>query len=157
MCKTQVCATDRMAVMTDQQHAQVVAKLVVSDADKAIAYYKSVLGAVRRQRYTHRGEVVFAEIELQGTRLELKTEDQHDPSPSTLGHPGVLLSVTTEDPDGLAAAMVGGGGEMVFEVADQPYGARGGRVRDPFGHEWLLQTPLSMTPEEVQSAMNEMG
>lgn len=109
-----------MAVMVDQQHPRVVAKLVVSDADAAIAYYESVLGAVRRQRYTVDEEVVFAEVEVLGTRVELKTEDQHDPSASTLGRPGVLLSVTTEDPDGLAVAMVGGGGEIVFEVADQP-------------------------------------
>lgn len=85
-----------MAFMTDQHPPQVVAKLVVSDADAAIAYYESALGAARRQRYTHRGEVVYAEIEIQGTRLELKDEDQHDPSPSTLGRPGVLLSVTPE-------------------------------------------------------------
>jgi PhnB protein len=44
---------------------------------------------------------------------------------------------------------------VVFPVADQLYGARGGRIRDPFGHEWLLQAPLSMTPEQVQHALDE--
>ena len=44
---------------------------------------------------------------------------------------------------------------MVFPVADQLYGARGGRIRDPFEHEWLLQAPLSMTPEQVQHALDE--
>jgi PhnB protein len=62
-----------------------------------------------------------------------------------------------DDPDTLAARMVTAGAEVVFPVADQPYGARGGRVRDPFGVQWLLQTPVTMTPEEVQRAIDEMS
>ena len=50
--------------------------------------------------------------------------------------------------------MVGAGGETVFEVAEQPYGARGGRVRDPFGHEWLVQTPVTMSPDETEAALD---
>ena len=53
--------------------------------------------------------------------------------------------------------MVAAGGEVVFPVADQSYGARGGRVRDPFGVQWLLQTPVSMTPDEMQRAIDEMS
>jgi uncharacterized glyoxalase superfamily protein PhnB len=53
----------------------------------------------------------------------------------------VLLQLVVADPDKVARAMVDAGGEYVFEVADREYGARAGRVRDPFGHEWLVQTP----------------
>lgn len=132
------------------------AKLVVSDADAAIAYYRTVFGARQTQRYTVGESVVFAEIEIFGARLTLKDEDEHDASPTTLGSPGVLMEITTDDPDALATAAVDAGGEVVFEVADQPYGARGGRVRDPFGHQWLIQTPVTMTPEQVQRAMDEL-
>jgi PhnB protein len=85
----------------------------------------------------------------------VKEEDEADPAPTTLGRPGVLLDVVTDDPDELAGIAQDNGAAVVFPVADQPYGARGGRIRDPFGHEWLLQTPLSMTPEQVQHALNE--
>jgi len=35
-------------------------------------------------------------------------------------------------------------------MSDQPFGGRWGRVRDPFGIQWLLQTPVTMSPEEIQ-------
>ena len=52
------------------------------------------------------------------------------------------MEITTEDPDTLADRAVQAGGAVVFPVADQPYGARAGRVRDPFGHEWIVSTPI---------------
>lgn len=130
-------------------------KLVVHDADSAIDYYSRAIGATVRQRYTMGTSVVFAELAVFGLALLLKDADEHDPSPQTLGRPGVLLDVTTDDPDGLAEQMVTAGGQVVFPVADQPYGARGGRVRDPFGHEWLLQTPMTWSPEQIQAALED--
>lgn len=132
------------------------AKLVVSDADAAIECYRQVFGAELEQRHTWQGAVVFAELAVLGTRLQVKDEDQHDPAPTTLGRAGVLLDVLTGDPDGMAQAMVAVGGEIVFSVADQPYGSRQGRVRDPFGHEWLLGTPITMTSAEIQATMDAL-
>lgn len=56
--------------------------------------------------------------------------------------------------DTVAARMVEAGATVVFEIADQPYGARGGRVQDPFGVQWLLQTPVTLSPDEVQAAID---
>ena len=130
-------------------------KLVVRGADDALQFYTSVFGARLVERYTVGDAVVQAELELGDGSVLVKEEDDADPSPTTLGRPGVLLDVVTDDPDGLARVAQDHGASLVFPVADQPYGARGGRVRDPFGHEWLLQTPLSMTPEQVQHALDE--
>jgi uncharacterized glyoxalase superfamily protein PhnB len=137
--------------------AQIRPKLVVTGADAAIDFYRKVFGAAVLQRYSVGDTVVFAELELLGATITLKDADEADPSPQTLGRPGVLMDVTTDDPDSLAEAVVGSGGTVVFEVADQPYGARGGRVRDPFGHEWLLQTPLTISADEVQRRLDEMA
>lgn len=149
-------ARSRQAGAMSENQTLLTPKLVVHDADAAIAFYQTALGATLSQRYTAGDQVVYALLEVLGHPVELKDEDTHDPSPTTLGRPGVLLSVTTEDPDGLAQAMLDAGAETVFEVADQPYGARGGRVRDPFGHEWLVQTPITMSPEQIQAAMDQL-
>lgn len=130
-------------------------KLVVRGADAAMDFYTRVFGARVTQRHAVGAQVVFAEMQVFGGPVQVKDEDAADPSPTTLGRPGVLLDVTTEDPDALAAAVVEAGGMVVYPVADQPYGARGGRVRDPYGHEWLLQTPVTMPPEEVQRALDD--
>ncbi|MBZ2199303.1 VOC family protein [Occultella gossypii] len=142
---------------TSKSHGAITPKLVVRGADAAIDFYRRVFGAELQQRFTAGESVVFAQLQILGSTVQLKDEDTHDPSPSSLGRPGVLLSVDTEDPDGVARAVVDAGGEVVFEVGDQPYGARGGRVRDPFGHEWLVQTPLTWSSEEIQSGLDGAG
>lgn len=131
-------------------------KLVVSGADHALDFYARAFGARCTARYTAGDVVVFAALEVFGTTLSLKEADRADPSPTSLGRPGVVLEVTTPDPDGVADAAAAAGAEVVFPVADQPYGARAGRVRDPFGHEWLVQTPLTLPPDEVQARLDAM-
>lgn len=86
----------------------------------------------------------------------LKDADDADPSPSQLGRPGVLMDVVVDDPDVIVQAAVPAGGEVVFEVADQPYGARGGRFRDPFGHEWLVQTEISLVSDQAQQRLEAL-
>lgn len=128
-------------------------KLVVHDAAGALQWYADRLDARDVVRYDIGGSIVFAQLSVLGTTITLKDEDDTDPSSRTSRAPGPLLDVVTDDPDGLAERMVAGGAEVVFPVADQPYGARGGRVRDPFGVQWLLQTEVSMSPEEVRAAV----
>jgi PhnB protein len=139
---------------TGAQGTTLTPKLVTRDADAAIAFYKSVFGASLVERHAFRGRVVYALLEMFGSRISLKDEDEHDPAPTTTGRPGVLFEITTADPDGVAVSVVRAGGEVVFEIADQPYGASGGRVRDPFGHEWLVQTPVTMSPDETEATLD---
>jgi PhnB protein len=128
-------------------------KLVLSGASNALQWYADILGAAVGQRYQVGEQVVFAELVVLGTTITLKDADQADPVPQ----PGPILDCVVDDPDALATRMVQAGGEIVFPVADQPYGARGGRVRDPFGVQWLLQTPVTMTPDKVQRALDEFA
>ena len=83
--------------------------------------------------------VVHADLVVHGTHLSLKDADDTDPVPQ----PGAILEVVLDDPDAVEAALLAGGGTSVFPVDDQPYGARAGRVRDPFGVQWLLTTPVA--------------
>ncbi|MGW5386383.1 VOC family protein [Nocardia sp. NPDC003963] len=122
---------------------QITPKLIVEGADKAIRYYSEAFGAALQQRHEAAGRVVFAALGLPGGAVfELKDADEVDQDPLRLGGRGLLLTVVSADPDGLARRMVDAGGEIVFEVADQSYGVRQGRVRDPFGHEWIIGTPI---------------
>jgi PhnB protein len=34
------------------------------------------------------------------------------------------------------------GCEVIYPLADQFYGDRAGRLRDPFGHQWMLSTHI---------------
>lgn len=136
-------------------HLRVQPKLVVggAGADAAIAFYEAVLGARLVSRYTMDGAVVFAQLELPGgSQFQVKDADATDAAPPASG--GVVIDVLCDDPDAVAEAAVEHGAEMVFPVADQPYGARQGRFRDPAGHQWLVGTPITMSDEEIQAALD---
>lgn len=113
-------------------------RLVVDGAARAIEWYVSVLGARELERYEDpSGKVVHAELEIGGSRLTLKDADGTDPAPPALGGTPVLLMLDVDDVDALAERMVEAGGEVVFPIADWEHG-RGGRIRDPFGHAWMI-------------------
>lgn len=135
-------------------HLRIRPKLVVAGADAAIDFYREVFGARLVSRHTMGQAVVFAQLQLpSGDVFQVKDPDQHDPAPPH-GGGGVVLDVECEDPDAVASAAVDRGAEMIFPVADQPYGARQGRFRDPFGHQWIVGTPLTKSEAEVQAALD---
>lgn len=56
-----------------------------------------------------------------------------------------------QDVDGAWKRAVAAGAEVVYPLADQFYGERGGRLRDPFGQQWMLSQRI----EEVSAAEME--
>ena len=120
-------------------------KLLVSDGDAGIDFYTRALGAELTLRVADdEGVVHHAELALGGATLALARSvpewGWHDPV--SLGGSPVLLTVDTDDPDGVARRMADLGAELVVPVEDRPYGKRQGRVRDPFGHLWVLSATL---------------
>jgi PhnB protein len=69
-------------------------------------------------------------------------------APTRMGGSPVLLHLTLPDPDDACARMVAHGGEVLIPIEDRFYGKREGRVRDPFGHLWILSRPLGDTREQ---------
>lgn len=123
-------------------------------ADAALDFYTAVLEAAVIARFAMGRSVVFAELELPGgQRLQVKDADSHDPGPPA-GGGGVILDVITDDPDALATRAVDHGARVLIPMADQPYGSRQGRILDPFGHQWILGTPVSLAADEVQHRLD---
>jgi uncharacterized glyoxalase superfamily protein PhnB len=118
-------------------------KLVVRSADEALDYYRRAFTAVAGPRHTDGATVLHAQMKLFGVRVSLKDADGTDPAPGASGKAGVIMEITAEDPDAVVRRAVDAGGTVVFPVEDREYGARAGRVRDPFGHEWIVSTPVS--------------
>jgi PhnB protein len=122
---------------------QIVPKLVVDGGRAALDWYRSTLNARIGEVHLNGDLVAYADLVILETRLSLKDGDGADRSAAALGVPGPILQVLVEDPDEIAAAMLEHGAEVIFPVADQDYGARAGRLRDPYGVQWLVSTPVS--------------
>ena len=44
------------------------------------------------------------------------------------------------------------------EVVDEFYGQRSGTILDPFGHRWMIQTPIEeVSAEEMQRRLDELS
>jgi PhnB protein len=116
-------------------------RLVVTDASAAIDFYVTAFGAKETERHTDdSGRIVHAELILGPAVVAVKDEGDGDPAPTTLGGTPVIMALDVDDPDGVAAAMQAAGATVIYPIADFEYG-RGGRLADPWGHQWMLMRP----------------
>jgi uncharacterized glyoxalase superfamily protein PhnB len=124
-------------------------RLVVEDVDAAIAYYERYLGAVRGPRHAEpSGFVGHAEVRIGESTISLTQahDDYRLYSPESATSSPVLLTLTVADSSAVGAAMVEGGATVIVSIEDRAWGKRQGRIRDPFGHLWLISQDLSPAP-----------
>lgn len=132
-------------------------RLVVDDAAAALDFYVAALDGRELVRYAEpSGAIVHAEVEVGDSVFSVTQADGDvNRSPTELGGSPVLCQLRVPDADARAAAMVANGATVVFPVDDQYYGSRDGRLKDPFGHLWLLTQPLAdLSPEEIQARVD---
>ena len=134
--------------------------LSLSDAAKAIEFYKAALGATELYRLPMPGgKIAHAEIQIGNSRLMLSDEmpDWGNKSAKTYGGTPVGLCIYTENVDALAERFVKAGGKLVKPLENQFYGDRSGQFEDPEGYKWTLaQHVEDVSPEEMQRRMAKM-
>jgi PhnB protein len=118
----------------------VTPRLVVSDGAAAIDFYTRAFGASELgERFTGPdGEVVHAEVRIGDSVVMVTEEGDEAKSPVTAGTATAIMATYWEDVDAAWERAVEAGAEIIYPLADQFYGERGGRVRDPFGQQWML-------------------
>ena len=126
--------------------------LQVQNSGESIDWYVKVFAAkeVRSRLIAPDGTCMNAEIEIEGTRLMLADEvpDVGSKSPAGLQATSVVLSLHVADVDLVFERAIEAGAEEVYPLADQFYGDRSGRIRDPFGHHWIIATRLRDVSDE---------
>jgi PhnB protein len=133
----------------------VTPRLVVRDGTAAIDFYRRAFGAEEPgDRFTGPdGELIHAEIQI-GDSVVMITEDAVDGparSPEQLGGMvSCVMSLYWENVDAAWERAVGAGAAVLYPLADQFYGERGGRLRDPFGQQWMMSQHIEdVSPEEM--------
>ena len=122
----------------------VTPRLVVPDARAAIEFYRDAFGAEPRGEpfAGPGGMVVHAEIQLGDSVVYLTDQGDNGGEAAAPAAAGgrvtAIMVVTVPDVDSLWARAVAAGCEVIHPLADQFYGDREGRLRDPFGHQWML-------------------
>ncbi len=128
--------------------------LCVRDAAEAIDFYARAFGGQEKLRLTEPGgRIGHAEVAFGEHVLMLSEEfPEHG---IRAPEPGVKLPVVfhlhVDDADLLIERAVAAGASVVRPASDAFYGERSGRVRDPFGYEWLIGHQIEeVAPEEMQ-------
>jgi PhnB protein len=128
--------------------------LVISEAAKAIDWYKQAFGAQQTLRMEDptTGKIGHAEMKIGDSYIMLADEypDMGYRSPKTLGGAGISLLLYVKDVDGTVKQAVDAGAKIERPLQDQFYGDRTGTIQDPFGHVWTIATHIEdVSPEEM--------
>jgi PhnB protein len=123
-------------------------RLVVPGAE-AIDFYSRAFGAEQLGDVFSGpdGELIHAEIRIGDSVVMLTGESDIGRAPGD-GPATAIMTTYWEDVDAAWERAVSAGAQVIFPLEDQFYGERGGRLRDPFGHQWMLSMVIEEVPPE---------
>jgi PhnB protein len=142
---------------------QFVPHVFVSDGKAAMDFYKDVFGGTEGDSMMAPDgkRLMHGEIVLDGHKLFVsdefsESEGGSGKTPQTLGGTSVRITLSVDDADAVVERAVARGARVQMPVADMFWGARYGKIVDPFGHEWgINQQVQELTPEETDAAAAE--
>lgn len=137
--------------MPAPKEMKIVPYLTVSDAHKALEFYKQALGGkVASKMQADDGKrLIHAEVVINGHAIYLSDEFPEfggKPGPEGLGGTPVYMHVNLAKPkdvDHWIERAAGAGAKVMMPAADMFWGDRYGRVVDPFGHDWGFGAPVA--------------
>ena len=128
----------------------VIAYLTVSDGEAAIAFYRAAFDAqeVFRSLADDGKRLLHARLAINNGMIMLSDDfpefrGVQSKAPAAGHATGVMLAMWVPDCDATFASAVAAGATPLMPPADMFWGERFCQLRDPFGHEWGLNGPLS--------------
>lgn len=131
-----------------------VPHLIVNDGPKAMEFYKAAFGAeeVARNLTPDSGRLFHGELRIADSVLLLCDEfpemDPSSRSPQSLGATSMTLDLMVEDADAACAKAVAAGATVTMPEQDTFWGARYGKITDPFGHHWAFNQQVRQVSAE---------
>jgi PhnB protein len=136
----------------------VTPEIFVHDGPAALEFYKRAFGAVERSRMMSQDgkKLLNGQLEIRGHRLFVCDEFSASQGgtcrcPRTLGGTGVRIMLEVDDADRAVQQAVEAGATVMIPVADMFWGARYGKLIDPFGHEWGINQQMEQLTEAQEA------
>ena len=119
--------------------------LYVNIVADAMAFYEKAFDAKELRRFSNDdGSVHVAEMKIDDAlfRLHEETAGKSELSPGTLNGTCVILGFFVTDPDAFFEKAIKAGATISTPMQDYDYGYRQGNIRDPFGHQWMIEMKI---------------
>lgn len=142
---------------------QFIPHLIVNDGLAALKFYKEVFGAEDGDLMMAQDgkRVMHGEFVLDGHKVFVSDEFSASEggtckAPETLGGTCVRITISVDNADQVVERALAGGARVLMPAQDMFWGARYGKIVDPFGHEWGINQQLKeQTQEETEAAASE--
>ncbi len=133
--------------------------LTVRDAARAIEFYKQAFGAKERGVMKGPdGKVMHAELMIGDSIIMMSDEfpEFGSVSPQSIGGSAMGLHIYLDNVDAAFDRAVKAGAQVEMPVAEQFWGDRYGKLKDPFGHKWSIATHTrDMSADEMKREMDK--
>ena len=138
---------------TESHGSSLAPHISVTGGNKALDFYQTAFGAMVTDKVTadDGNRVRYAALRINNCLLYLSDEFPEmgaasTPSPATLGGTAGAIHLgfaSLAEAEGAFRRAVDAGCEILMPMTDTDWGARYGRLRDPFGHVWSFGGPLA--------------
>ncbi|MEL6374213.1 MAG: VOC family protein [Pseudomonadota bacterium] len=129
-------------VKPPRPYPRVSPMLTVEGAAQAIEFYKRAFAAVERDMRltTPDGKILHAELDFDGSIITIADAmpGWGIMAPDEAIPPSVRMALAVDDAQTWFDRAVEAGAEVLIALGEQYYGHRSGRLRDPFGHVWVI-------------------
>lgn len=135
-------ATKPLVAPVPEHLHTVTPRLALTDAIAAIDFYAKAFDAreVGERHCAPDGTLIHAELRIGDSIIMVSEDDGYK----------ALLCTYWPDVDAAWKRATAAGAQVLHPLADQFYGERGGRLKDPFDQEWMLSARLEkLTAAEI--------
>lgn len=120
-------------------------QLFIPGGVKDISFYLNAFGAKEiKELRNDDGTIHVAELSINGTIFHLHEERPMKGQIEPIKAKGVtaLIGLFVEDVDSVINNALNAGAILLNPAQDYEYGYRQGDIRDPFGHQWMIEMKI---------------
>jgi PhnB protein len=130
--------------MTNQQPF-FAPQLFIPSGVTDISFYFKAFGAVEINSFQNDdGSIHVAELSIDGTIFHLHEERpaKGQFEPNKINGVTTLIGLFVQDVDTVINKALQAGATLLTPAQDYDYGYRQGNIRDPFGHQWMIEMKI---------------
>jgi PhnB protein len=158
--KVVVKAKKKKVLAIPKGYNSITPYLIVSDAKKAIDFYKKIFGAKQVMRLDKPdGKIAHTELKIGNSKIMLADEchEVNKHSPKMNNGCSVSIHLYVKDVDTVVKNAVKSGAKLTKPVENMFYGDRAGSLEDPYGHFWYVSTHVeNVTPAQLRKRVAEI-